>query len=290
VPRRPIGGTPLSASVIGMVAEADRSVEAGPNPGVIERLRHARARGITLFDLAGARDPMAAATLLVHAFPEPDPDLVVILPSARPGVPAPRVGSASASLIERSAATQDPAADPGLDPARRVTRLSDEPPGDPLGLSVPSGSTLLSGPFSLLDHRWFSSLEQAATDGPLGFFARDPLAGGRLDGSRLGGPWVERGPSGAPVSLRRLEEEYAPVIRLRFLTEGRVRTLAQAAVRYAARPRWVSAVLVPLPAADRLDELLSSFQTRELTDDEVRQVDLRPAASGGHAPAGQDLK
>ena len=58
---------------------------------------------------------------------------------------------------------------------------------------------LLSGALSLLDFQLVPSLESRVREGPLTFLARDPFAGGRLDGTRAAGSAVERGPWAGPI-------------------------------------------------------------------------------------------
>jgi hypothetical protein len=136
----------------------------------------------------------------------------------------------------------------------------------------PHRSRLFSGPLSLLDARLAEFMGTQVVSGPVSFLARDPFAGGRLDGTRAAASAVERGPGAGPMRLRELESEFAPVLRLAFLTEGRTRTMAQAAIRYAAHWEWVGSVLVPLPSVDRLPEVLRTFATPALSTEEIRRI------------------
>ncbi|HLM92098.1 MAG TPA: hypothetical protein VK424_08685 [Thermoplasmata archaeon] len=277
------------------------------NPGTVERLRRAREAGVTTFDVAGSTHPAHARWLLAEAFPEPDPQLVVILnatadmeeplaPSSAPlpttlsrTVPAeprrsPAPFPANSTIVEveadqarstrrdsdsiRTARTEGPTARRALRLAPDSERLPDAP-----------GISLYSGPLSLLEFRLGQLVEGARRPAPLGFLARDPFSGGRLDGTRFSGNWLERGPAATPASLRSLAADFEPVLRLGFLTAERTRTLAQAALQYAGYRPWVMSVLAPLPSSDRLGELLSAFARPALTATEVARIE-----QGGPSP------
>jgi len=275
---------------------------------VVERLRRARAAGVTTFDVAGSPEPRQSERLLGEAFPNRDPELVVVVgrrledlierEAARPGT----VNLAD-GVVERLHHTleesghrlapnrvgvvewTDPAVPPDVE--RAVGRLGAAAGGPWLcrrrkegqpapigGAQPPARPLLLSGSLSLLDRRPVAVFEAERAEGPVVFLARDPFAGGRLDGTRAAVSGVLRGPGTGPVRLRELQAEFGPVLRLGFLTEHRRRTMAQAAIRYAAHWSWVGSVLAPLPTSDRLEEVLGSFGTPPLSDEEIRRVSL----------------
>ncbi|MGI0140364.1 MAG: aldo/keto reductase [Thermoplasmata archaeon] len=118
---------------------------------------------------------------------------------------------------------------------------------------APEGASFVSGPLSLIEpallHRPGVEL--------IPFLARDPFAGGHLDGTRFDqatSPLVRRT---APMPLREIQRDLADVIALAPLASGRGRTLAQAALRWVVDAREVTAVLAPLPPPERLQELLA---------------------------------
>jgi aryl-alcohol dehydrogenase-like predicted oxidoreductase len=306
IPRRhlPSGGPDFS--VLGLV------VVPPPLPGpsgdrrVIALLRRARAAGVTTFDVASSPQPRQAELLLGAAFPSEDRDLRVIVGRKwdellRPETGTPRAEAAedlSTRLrrsLEESARRFGPDrlamvewldeefpshldwdsavhGIPGVTAPGLVRRVSGNPPRIPEVLGTPSVPPVLSGPLSLLDGRVIPLMDQASAGRRARFLARDPFAGGRLDGSRAAGTGVERGPGAGPIRLRELQAEFEPVLRLAYLTEGHVRTLAQAAVRFAAAWPWVVSVIAPLPPADRLEELLGTFATPALSPEEIRRA------------------
>jgi aryl-alcohol dehydrogenase-like predicted oxidoreductase len=114
---------------------------------------------------------------------------------------------------------------------------------------------LLAGPISLLRRELVGEIAAGRGEHALPWLARDPFAGGRLDGS-----WFEKAlvspPSIGPRPVRELETEFGPVARLRFLVLGGSRSLAQAAVRYVLDLPGVSWTSVPLPRVERWEEIL----------------------------------
>jgi aryl-alcohol dehydrogenase-like predicted oxidoreductase len=312
IPRRaPPGG--LALSLLGMTVVPAPVPGASGDLAVLQRLRRARAAGVTTFDVAGSAEPARAERLLGQAFPEPDPDLVVI------------VGRRLEDLVRRDDRDRkDPLGGDGardrllrsledsrhrLSPlAIRLVEWTGEVPEDlssndalgadgsaprfvhrigsgapPPSSQEPSrGAQWFSGPLSLLDAARAGPLEALARERPVAFLARDVMAGGRLDGTHGTTSMVDRGPGAEPPRLRDLEVEFAPVLRLAYLTERRTRTLGQAAVQFATHWPWVASALVPLPTADRLDEILGSFTADPLSEAELAQVPRRV----GHRPGG----
>lgn len=265
-------------------------------------LRRARDLGVVTFDVVDSRSPELAERLLATAFPEPDPELGVI------------VGRSMEQLLSSTARAEatPPPSDPqqlleeslGLTRRRlghltllavewraprrnrdgRMTRGAPLWPCDSKvgriihvlgGQSLPEGlpdSVVASGALSLLETDLLQ--DGAATHGsnsPL-LVARNPFADGRLDGTRFLEATLPFGPGSAPVDLRQLHEEFDPMLRLGFLTEGRRRTLAQAALLFVlSRPRVLTTV-VPLPEPERLDEVLGFAAAPPLRPDELDRL------------------
>ncbi len=304
VPRRAIPGGGPSCSLLGFVVATGGPAGPTSDRAIVERLRQARGAGVTVFDTAGSRDPGRARALLATAFPNPDPELAVVLggnedalaPSPNsshrprdrgtPSAPEPLPGftviremsaSSAGGGPQRAPGPVPPTGGPGPIPATRLDPQRDSLPPSP-------APGLYAGPFSLLDRRLRPVLDAASRSRPVGLLARDPFAGGRLDGSRFGEGWLELGPSGGPPPLRSLTDEFEPVLRLGFLTSGRTRTLAQAALQYVTGPPWVVTVLAPLPPADRLQELLGAFSRPPLTEEEVGRIEREPSAPAPPPP------
>jgi aryl-alcohol dehydrogenase-like predicted oxidoreductase len=306
-----MGGPPFS--LLGITVVPPLVPGTGADRSVVERLHRARSAGVTTFDAAASPDRPRAERLLTEAFPEPDARLVIIVGRRQEDLVRPEGGPTSgfdtgptfldrwrrsiemsqrrltpnrvgvvewldaalpASLNgERETLTQLGA--PGLCLCRRWIPDAAAPAPVP---GEPPAPRLLSGGFSLLDPRAARSLGKESEVAELSFLARDPFAGGRLDGTRSSTMAVERGPGAGPIRLRDLEAEFGPVLRLGFLTEGRQRTMAQAAIRYASGWPWVGSVLVPLPTAERLEEILGTFAVPPISDQELGQLERLHAA------------
>jgi aryl-alcohol dehydrogenase-like predicted oxidoreductase len=279
---------------------------------VVRSLRRARSAGITTFDLAETRDVARVEGLIGRAFPEPDPALWVVLPRSVEGLVRDsaahldRNGSASdlAEALTRSFETSDARLGPerslliewqGRDPRPIASTPSPiesaqrrgattwvwrpEPGWWDVGAGARPGAlpAMLSGSFSLLDRRVGAFWSDPSVALPEAFVARDPFAGGRLDGSRLHPGLGERGPGTGPTRLRDLEEELAPVLRLGFLTAGGRRTLPQAALQYLFHWPWVQTVVLPWRYADRVDALQALARIPPLDDEELRRVRALPS-------------
>lgn len=278
----------------------------------VATLRRARSAGITTFDTVDCAEPALAEGLLSLAFPDPDPALVVLtdrrtiaprsspLPPSRPGWPGslgptgpvPRTASALPSF--HRVYEVDPAGPPpgprGRDPSAATIGSS---PLGPVIVRCQRGADLrrstrgpgprwLSGPFSILDGRVALAARDAYGPDGLRWVARDPFAGGRLDGSRFAAAVVDR-PAYHPRSVRELESEFAPVARLSFLARPRRRTLAQAALRYLADLPWVATVVVPPPTPERWEEIVGFLSSPPLEPGERARVE-RLAAPVPTAP------
>lgn len=285
LPSRPVPGTGISASPLGVSLNARPGGFEDPSRLAAE-LRMLRARGITVFDLADAREPRWAEGILAEAFPGGGADLVVVLghaalPSDPSSPPSSLLERIHASLKEsrrrlgpglqvvvevrsdaRSPAPMEPTL-AALDRlvgegtiAGRSVRL-DLAPGGFGPLELPS-APLLSVRLSLLDRGTMRSLDERAATTPTGVIVRDPFAGGRLDGSRASAALGERTPGQRPIEVEELRKEFAPVLDLGFLTAGRQRTLPQAAVQYLLSRRWVTTVLVADPSTAQWNALLGT--------------------------------
>ena len=273
---------------------------------IVTLLRRARARGVTTFDLAFARSPARGERLLARAFPEPDPEVSVILGRSTDSLASERsttgptldegtlpealarsldfsrqrLGSVPVSVVEwtsnvseeGSLAPSPVASASGAgSESRYALALHLVPPV--MELPVTARSPELFGcDFSLLRSdpiRWFGANVHGSNAVLL---ARDPFAGGRLDGSRFAAS-AEPGPPGVgPVDLRRLHEEFDPVLRLGFLTTGRRRTLAQAALHFVVGWPWVISVAAPMPAPERMEEVLDFASRPPLSAEELAEL------------------
>ncbi len=269
-------------------------------------LRRARGQGVTTFDLGRSRPSEMVETLLGEAFPDPDDELVTILPHrAPPSAPGESARSRDRSLTELRA---------DLGAARHRLRgagqlVIDWQKGDPavptpgpsseeaavlrnelavLGWTVPGNvpggvqpPALGCGPISLLESSVPRALGFGAPTGTA-WIARDPLAGGRLDGTAFARPVLGPRSPGPPTSLRALEAEFAAVRPFGFLTAGTGRTLAQAALRFALAWPWVVTVSVPFPSPDRLAEIAGTVNAPPLSATELdRVLSLAPSVSTG---------
>jgi aryl-alcohol dehydrogenase-like predicted oxidoreductase len=302
ISRRPIPGTGRSASAIGLALDTGSVRNSGAVDGLVLLLRRARAAGVTTLELPGGAGADVLERAVATAFPEPDPELAILSersseglgsratrPDTESGAPAP-AGSLQAAVEASNRRLQphaihliDWVAREGDEPTfeTELTRLRMDGVVDAVVRRVggpvtaeggPSLGTLWSGTLSLLDDRTERRLGSIASNPGMGFFARDPFDGGRLDGRRMTDAVSTRRPDVGPVRLRELEQEFAPVLSLGFLTQGRKRTLAQAAIQYALRWPWVCSVLVPLPAPERLAEVLAAETTPSLSDGELSQL------------------
>jgi len=304
---RPLPGTTRWASGIGL----SLALPTGPAPGAERQLatlaRHARSRGVTVFEIGEGSVGARVERTLAAAFPAPDPELLLIGRRTGPtgeSPPVPRGGGTGASpseslrrSIEESGrrlaphrlglVIWEPTGEGTGSPAAIAGELEDlRRSGDILGavrcvapaadgevvLDPPDGPALFAGALSPLDHRLVGPLAGRSARAPTGFFALDPMAAGRLDGRRLIAAASERRPEAGPVSVRDLHREFDPVLRLGFLTQGGRRTLAQAAIGFALHWPWVTSVLVPLPSPERLEEVLSAGSVPPITDADADRI------------------
>ena len=301
VSRRTVPGVDLSLSVLSFDLG---TLAAGPSADriLVGLIRRARDAGITTFVANGPSHAANAERLLSLAFGERTEPIEVVIERSRSDLAraAPPAESPS-GLGDRLAASigvsrsRLPASarivlqwtdDAGVGPdaeigpvldALRADRVVDAwarrfATADALSTaatgSPPPSGTILSVPVSLLEPKAVPAIEAISEVRPVGVLATDPLAAGRLDGSRFSAAVAHRDPAAGPTSLRSLHDEFDPVLRFGFLTEARRRTLAQAAIRFVLSWPSIVTAAVPAPPPERLAELLgwatsSPFSTEE---------------------------
>ena len=117
------------------------------------------------------------------------------------------------------------------------------------------GEAIVTGPASLLDPRGPAAVAAISPSGTRRYLARDPFAGGRLDGSLLEAGNLDRSPNDGPTSIERLQEAYRPVLAFGFLALRGVRNLRVAALQYLLTLPSVVGVVVPISTEPQLVEL-----------------------------------
>ncbi len=306
ISRRPVPGTGRTVSAIGIVLDAALLRSPDAAEGLPRLLRRARSGGVTTLELPSGAGTEVLERAIATAFPEPDPELTILSERSSEGPPAsaPGAGAARGRSSAPTGSIRDAleGSDRRLRPQRIhlvdwVAREGDAPslaaelaalradatvegivrrvgPSTPASGEAPSDRTgnLWSAELSLLDDRRVRRLDALAQRPDFGLFARDPFDAGRLDGRRLTDTVGPRRPGSGPVRLRELEQEFAPVLALGYLTEGRRRTLTQAAIQYALGWPGVCCVLVPLPPPERLDEVLAAESTPPLSEEELARL------------------
>lgn len=306
ISQRSLPGVRRSFSEVTLLVDPPAGGPPAGDARSVALLRRARALGVTTFDVTDARFPSRAERLIATAFPDPDSELSVIVgrsvtslaeerPPVRGGEESWDFEHALTRSLEQSSRRLAPVAISLVewDPAhpaestdreemlaapertalprdiRWVVRL---PPGV---RSLPTGgigTPLFSGPLSPLEQGLVAAFESGSERSEARLVARDPFARGRLDGSRFARAGRFAGPGTAPINLRSLHEEFDPLLRFGFLTEGRRRTLAQAALQFALSFGWVVTAVVPLPDPERLDELLGAGSRPLLSHDDLERL------------------
>jgi aryl-alcohol dehydrogenase-like predicted oxidoreductase len=309
--RRPIHGTTVETSILGLAFDPSPSAPPPAGRAIVVQLRKARASGITTFDVGESRSPVRAIQLLTEAFPEHDPDLLVILgaPSKASGeIPHPPGKPRSAGGGERpvdsltevaKTAAQlnqlgsvfvdwDPRRNPEIpfgDLSNRLDRLVGaraivgwslrcRSEADLRELKGPGTERPISAELSLLDRRLLGSFIARFEEKQGSVLVRNPFADGRLDGTRFSATLSERGPRAAPVDLGSLSAEFAPVLQLAPLTRAHRRTLVQAALQYLVHWPWVATVLLPLPSPERWEDVRAALEAPPLETEELRAAGL----------------
>ena len=140
--------------------------------------------------------------------------------------------------------------------------------------AVASGARVFALEFHLLNAREAAPVARAIAGAGGSIVVLDPHADGRLNGERLETPLAFAGaPPGRPADWPSVLEELAPVTRLGFLTAGRRRTLAQAAIQYVLEEPGVASALVRPFDAPRLREWREAGHRPPLTAAERDRVE-----------------
>ncbi|MCI4350893.1 MAG: hypothetical protein L3K15_05210 [Thermoplasmata archaeon] len=280
----------------------------GLDSAVVGFVRQAHALGVDLMDLSTGPDPDGNRAVLVQALGEgassvttlvraPDPVPSTRLragmhnTSTRPPPPGPGRGG-SVSDAEKAIP---------LVPLHAFATISgdgrdaadDAPPPEfarptrPWGIDIPRGSldprpgraavrqgaSVFHLEASLLDLATLEVAQPSASEGGVSIVVANPHAGGLLDGGWLRAGPFDRHQVSEPLDARAMEQRLQPVTRLGFLTEGRRRILAVAAVQLLLdRPSVASVVVAPGTPKD-LDALARPESWSPLTDDELRAFD-----------------
>lgn len=310
---RPLSALTIAPEVVGPFG--------GPGwDATVALLRRCWEAGVSSFDLVAVGQFELSLAALARAFPQPDPSLTVLVPGSvvgpgphgvpgkdtggpRPGPPRPTVGTPSASgvrwlagvskLQEVDVASWDRLTEGS--PARSGDR-PDNLPGV-LGRIVrcrtdsefrrvadDPRAPLVSTELSLLRPRVADPRLDVPDPGGPRVVARDPLAGGELDGTA----W-ERGTGriGAPVQVRDLEARFARVLALGFLARRGQRTLAQASLGYLLGRPGVLTACLPLPSAARLEEVLGFATAPPLTPEEIDRLASLNGPAGAPSSEGR---
>lgn len=308
IERRPILGSKRGLSAVAIAVDPPAVAPPATDARWVALLRRARERGVTTFDVADARFPERAERMIANAFPTLDPEIGVMvgrsvesLATERgegPGsLPEGNVPSALATSLDRSRQRLAPVpvsvviweleAGEGSAVAQAPTPLPRSPTGEGefawavrlperVGTlpSVEGPPVMFAGEYSLLNTHPILLFDRSRDAARSSFIARDPFAGGRLDGSRLASMTTPGGPGEGPIDVRRLHSEFDPVLRLGFLTGGRRRTLAQAALRFVLSWPWVATTVIPLPSPERFEEILAFGSSPPLDDGEWANLGL----------------
>jgi hypothetical protein len=131
---------------------------------------------------------------------------------------------------------------------------------------------IVSGPASLLDPRGPIAVGAISPPGTRRYLARDPYAGGRLDGSLLELGNLDRNPNEGPLSLERLQEEYGPVLPFGFLSKPGIRNLRVAALQYLRTLPSVLGIVVPIASERQLEELERIASAPPLEPEELDRI------------------
>jgi L-glyceraldehyde 3-phosphate reductase len=140
-------------------------------------------------------------------------------------------------------------------------------------MAVDVGADVVEVPYNLLERGGILDLRSKGAASPVHVIVADPLASGRLGGAFLAEDRrILAGPS-APTPIRQLQRSLGPVLRLGFLTEGRHRTLAQAALQFALHDPRVSVAVVPALPLDRWPDYLGTFAAPDLSQDDIARIE-----------------
>jgi aryl-alcohol dehydrogenase-like predicted oxidoreductase len=311
--RPPYPGAPFELSVLTLTVNATNGPEDGA--GTVGLLRRAREAGITTFDTVDSPDDTLAEAWIARAFPWGDPSIVVL---ARGGAEGAKSAASRALARGAPVAAFSEAGPPRREGApsyrfRHLYEVDASDPGPtvphPVAQGPPTGAgpaepvvlrcrsleeiveashrpppRVLSGSYSLLEQALAATAEEVIGTGGFAWVARDPLAGGRLDGSRFASGSMGAGAAG-PRTLRELEVDFEAVARLGFLAKPRRRTLAQAALHFVLGQPWVATACLPIPTAERWAEIVGFGSSPPLDEGERARVEAlpgRPTATPAH--------
>jgi aryl-alcohol dehydrogenase-like predicted oxidoreductase len=299
VERRRLPGTDRFVSAIGFPVTGDSRFEE------ISRglLRRALDRGLTLYDASEARNAAAAERAIREAVdPAGRPEISVAtrLANSASGLVEPRsvvrAARESADRLGRRpldiavVALPEPDSAAYLDWVRVLSTLRSEgivrswcaeprSSADAAATAARAGQDgagTVSLRYNLLEREPVESLATTDTSMPR-VLVRDPHAGGALNGRLLRSPHAGSARALRPVHWLSLQDRLAPVARLGFLTEGRRRTLGQAALQYCLASPAVTAVFPAFDSPDAVDEYTDIDRVPALSDSEIARVRrLRP--------------
>jgi len=295
------------------------TLTVGRSPGptdtnaAVALLRRAREAGITTFDTVESPDPDLGEALLARAFPDGDPNIVVLAHGRPPRAPTPGARAPSVQSPVTALADSGPRRGHAAAPQRlrhvyeleiaEISGSTGSAPGTQPGevevlrcrsvddldrAALLPGPRLLSGSFSLLDRSLGETSTRRLEPGSYSWIVRDPFAAGRLDASRFAAGSTAI-PAAAPRTVRELEAEFEPVARLGFLARPRQRTLAQAALHFVLGHPWVVSACIPAPAPERWTEIVGFATSPPLDDQDKVRLGLasghaRPRAEGAGGP------
>lgn len=232
-------------------------------------VRAAASRGVELFDLTEAANPEAAWEMTSVAAGAAWGRATVFVPSTR--FPAMESRAPAPAFVVRFRTASEPRTEkagpaggsgtmfPTLDAAEVGWRGA-----------VHDGADWISLPGHLLDARRVLSVVRGIRESGAEALLTNPLADGRLDGRWLSeGTLAQDGPP-RPMDLASLQRAYAPVLPLGFLTAGRRRTLAQAAIGFV---RAIGAVpSVRFRDLRQMAELVDPGGADPLSSEEVERL------------------
>jgi Aldo/keto reductase family len=235
-------------------------------------LGHARRSGVSLVHVGDGPGAARTERALLGLLPPPGP-WALIVARTMPGAPAapPQIEGATERWLRTSVElVPSPSPDGRLPPVPLRPADLVAPTGSaPWGVAVPGPGSLepirdrlrqlrpswVRIPFHLLNAPQIAPLVDSLANDGIGVVADDPFAGGLLDGG-----WLSGSPLEAPGPPRDLDWEttrarLAPVAALGYLTEGRRRTLPDAALSYVRDRPGIAGVLVRVRTADDFAKL-----------------------------------
>ncbi|MCI4368499.1 MAG: aldo/keto reductase [Thermoplasmata archaeon] len=303
---RTITGVSQPLSVIGYRWSSPMSAAPGALRDRQATLTRAYVAGVRFFETASAPNGPAAERELASALGERLGSVVIAtgvpaeaLEGAHPGedsVAGPkmresvteskkRLGVAAVDILLLTAPEGFVWQDPGV--RRTIAELlrSKEigcfgaiwPARDPspkaVDAAISSGAALIGAPMGLLDNGTIDRLARQADGTPARLLAYDPFAGGRLDGSLFHDSPLQRGGPPGPQDLADLSERFKPVLQLGFLTDGKRRSLSQAALQFTLSRPMVASALIEGRHPKTLEEAGALERIPGLTVEELCRCD-----------------